>query len=257
VLIVASNGIYFQRLRRNYLELLEEAVMLGSLPDLWPDRMPLLVGRLIRGVTLQTGLRTGEGTDAVYRPGPPGLTTLAGGDAAVRAAVEAHLAARGLRVRRADEASPTRIEFDKALVNLAGNLFGQILAIDEAGRFTRLTIGEIHARVGHAQLFALVREVVAIGKAIRIYPSDFDPAEGFQSLDRLSRSHADHVPSSVQLLESHILRGTLRAAVPSTEAWLLNPLLNYARARHLESAEAYLLDLQDQLLAAFGRAGAS
>ncbi|MFW6355019.1 MAG: hypothetical protein ACOC3I_11600, partial [Verrucomicrobiota bacterium] len=228
VVVVASNGIYFQRLRRSYLELLEEAVMLGSLPDLWPDRMPLLIGRLIRGVTLQTGLRTGEGAKAVYRPGPPGLTTLVGGDAAVREAVERLLAGRGMRLQQGGDASPTRIEFDKALVNLAGNLFGQIHCLDGRGRFARLTIGEIHQRVGREETLRLVRHVVAIGQAIRIYPADFDPEDAYRYLERLSREHADHVPSGVQLLEAQLARGSLRAEVPSTEGWLLNPLLNYA-----------------------------
>ena len=35
--ILCSNGIYFQRVRQFLLEKLEEATLLGRLPDLWPD----------------------------------------------------------------------------------------------------------------------------------------------------------------------------------------------------------------------------
>ena len=37
VVVLASNGIYYQRLRQIYLEKLEESSLLGRLPDLWPD----------------------------------------------------------------------------------------------------------------------------------------------------------------------------------------------------------------------------
>ena len=79
-LVLSSNGIYYQRLRQQFIERLEESTLLGRLPDLWPDIMPRIVGRLLRGVTIQTGVRDGIGADAVYHPGPRGITRLAGGD---------------------------------------------------------------------------------------------------------------------------------------------------------------------------------
>src|SRR5205807_381409 len=80
ILVLASNGIYYQRLRQIYLEKLEESTLLGRLPDLWPDLMPRIVGRLLRGVSIQTGVREGSGTETIYRPGPAGITRIAGGD---------------------------------------------------------------------------------------------------------------------------------------------------------------------------------
>ena len=52
LLVLCSNGIYFQRIRQVFLEKLEESTLLGRLPDLWPDLMPSIVGRLLRGVSL-------------------------------------------------------------------------------------------------------------------------------------------------------------------------------------------------------------
>src|SRR3954469_25298644 len=84
ILVLCSNGIYFQRIRQIFLEKLEEATLLGRLPDLWPDLMPKIISRLLRGVSIQTGIREGSGAATIYRPGPRGITRIAGGDAANR-----------------------------------------------------------------------------------------------------------------------------------------------------------------------------
>ena len=44
--------------------------------------------------------------------------------------------------------SATRVEFDKALINLCMNLLGQLHAIDDAGNFRALTVREILAEEG-------------------------------------------------------------------------------------------------------------
>ena len=61
IIVLCSNGIYFQRIRQIYIGKIEEATLLGRLPDLWPDLMPRIVGRLLRGVTIQTAVREGSG----------------------------------------------------------------------------------------------------------------------------------------------------------------------------------------------------
>ena len=116
--VLCSNGIYFQRVRQYFIELIEEAITFGRLPELWPDRMPRIVGKLLRGVTIQTGLREGEGAGAIYRPGQRGRTQLTGGDAANRARVAEVMDSLGGWVEVAAHPSATRVEFDKALVNL-------------------------------------------------------------------------------------------------------------------------------------------
>jgi hypothetical protein len=94
-LVLSSNGIYYQRLRQQFIERLEESTLLGRLPDLWPELMPRIVGRLLRGVTIQTGVRDGSGAEAVYHPGPRGITRLAGGDQKLRERACELLRARG------------------------------------------------------------------------------------------------------------------------------------------------------------------
>jgi hypothetical protein len=241
--VLCSNGIYFQRVRQFFIEKLEESTLLGRLPDLWPDLMPQLVGRLLRGVTIQTGQREGSGADAVYRPGPRGVTRLAGGAATHRERVAALLTERGGWFELAAHASPTRVEFDKALINLAVNLLGQLHAIDDAGRFRLLTIGEILAEEGTAETRELAQRVVEVGRAVRAYSEQDDFESIYAEILAAAREHLDHVPSSLQWIEQQLRHGALQPRLTPTEAWLLEPLIRYAHAAGLEDAARYFENL--------------
>jgi hypothetical protein len=247
LVVLCANGIYFQRVRQVFIERLEEATLLGRLPDLWPHLMPAIVGRLMRGVTIQTGVRDGNGPDAVYRPGPPGLTRIAGGDAVLRRRAVEILARLGGVFELVEEHSPTRVEFDKALVNLVANLLGQLAAIDAEGRFTLLTVGEVLERVGEAQVRVLVERVVQVGRAVRAYGSSDDLEAVTQCALGNLRRHASHIPSSLQWLGLRQQRGEQVPGVSPTEAWLLDPLVHYARSAGLEEAVAYFTGLRESL----------
>jgi len=239
VLVLASNGIYFQRARQFLIERLEEGTLFGRLPDLWPDLMPRLVGRLLRGVTIQTGQREGSGANAVYRPGPRGRTRIAGGDAASRARSVELLSVLGGWFEVADASSPTRVEFDKALVNLTANLLGQIAAIDEGGDFRRLTAGEMLLPAHADEVRELVTHVVEVGRAVRAYRAEESVDEILERMRKSLETHADHVPSSLQWIEGQLQRQSLSPRLTPTEAWLLEPLIRYAHGAGLEEAARY------------------
>lgn len=166
-LVLSSNGIYYQRLRQQFVERLEESILLGRLPDLWPDYMPRIVGRLLRGITIQTGVRDGTGADAIYRPGPRGITRLAGGDQKLRERACELLRRRGGWFELARHSSPTRLEFDKALVNLTSNLLGQFYAIDAEGKFKPLRVREIVTVEREPEMRDLARHVWEVGRAVK------------------------------------------------------------------------------------------
>src|SRR5580658_3127423 len=209
LLVLCANGIYFQRIRSSFIELLEESTLLGRLPDLWPDLMPAVVGRLMRGVTIQTAVRRGSGTSAVYRPGPPGRTLLAGGDRASRAAAARHLTLLGGWFEDAGEVPATRSEFNKALVNLAMNVFGQLLAIDADGNFSPLTVGEIKRRVQPERVLELVEAVTLVGRGVGVFGAHESPEGVLAELQGALDPAAAHVPSSLQLLQQQLSSGTL------------------------------------------------
>ena len=257
LVVLCANGIYFQRVRQIFVEKLEESALFGRLPDLWPDLMPHLVNRLLRGVTIQTGVREGSGPTTLYRPGPRGRTRIAGGDAPARArAVE--VLANGLNgwfEAAAEGVTATRLEFDKALINLASNLLGQIHSIDEhTGAFVAPTVGEILSSGWADEAHVLAGHIVAIGRAVRAYGANEPSGPIIEDMFATLRAHSGHIPSSVQYVGLELARGTLRAEVPPTESWLLDPLGQYARSAGLEESERYLEDLKVRLVNRLGTA---
>jgi|GEM_PF-1292307 len=248
-LVLCSNGIYFQRLRQMFIEKIEEATLLGRLPDLWPDLMPRIVGRLLRGVTIQTGVREGGGAETLYHPGPPGITRLAGGDAANRERCFQVLHSRGMWIELAPSSSATRLEFDKAIINLLSNLLGQLYAIDDRGNFQLLTVAEIAVPAHDAEMRELARRVFQIGQAVKAY----GPQENFEALYATLagtfHQHASHVPSSLQWVGLRLRLGRLEPAMTPTEIWLIEPLIRYARSAGLDETVKYFEDLKQRLMA--------
>ena len=254
LLVLCANGIYYQRIRRTFVELLEESTLLGRLPDLWPDLMPFVVGRLMRGVTIQTAVRRGEGSAAVYRPGPPGRTLLTGGDPSARAEAAKTLTLCGGWFEDAGKEQPTRVEFNKALVNLSINVFGQLEAIGPDGHFRVLTVGEIGREAQHGRILGLVEAVMRVGRGVGVYGADESLQDIFHETLGLMTPAAAHVPSSLQWLEQQLATGALRPGLTPTEKWLLQPLLHYARSLGDPKAIDYFEGIELQLTEAIGRA---
>lgn len=247
VFVLCSNGIYFQRVRQYFIELIEEAITFGRLPEMWPERMPRIVGKLLRGVTIQTGQREGDGVDVIYRPGQRGRTLLTGGDAAVRMRVAELCVSFGGWMEVGVHPSATRVEFDKALINLCANLLGQLHAIDDVGNFRALTVREILAEEGSEETRTLARHVVDVGRAVGAYSAAEDFETIYSQMIEGARLVLDHVPSSLQWIEQQLRRGKLEARLTPTEQWLLEPLIRYARAGGLENAAYYFEQLTHQI----------
>jgi hypothetical protein len=247
-LVLSSNGIYFQRFRQIFIEKIEEATLFGRLPDLWPDIMPRIVSRFLRGVTIQTGVREGNKGDTIYRPGPRGRTQITGGDITSRERCYQVLAGKGAWFELAPDFSPTRIEFNKALINLSTNLLGQLMSIDAQGNFRALTIGEILANFHQTEIRELASHVFRVGQMVNVYQKD----ENFEViLDQLMETfhiHESHIPSSLQWVETKIRLGTLEPEMTPTEAWLIEPLIRYAKASELEDTVNYFESLKNQLI---------
>jgi hypothetical protein len=242
-LVLCSNGIYFQRVRQFFIERLEEATLLGRLPDLWPDSMPRVVGQLLRGVTIQTGQREGSGAAAIYRPGSRGRTRLAGGDVGVRLRCAEVLGELGGWFEVAGDASPTRVEFDKALVNLTVNLLGQLAAIDEQGRFAPLRIEQILAGDSAPEARELARQVIDVGRAVHAYRDDEEFEPLWAQMMESCVQHLEHIPSSLQWIEMELRSGRLKPRLSPTERWLIEPLIRYAHAAGLDDAAHYFENL--------------
>lgn len=252
--VLCANGIYFQRFRQIFLEKLEEATLFGRLPDLWPDLMPQIVGRLLRGVTIQTGIREGSGEGTIYRPGPEGRTFITGGNAETRERCYQVLSGRYPGFEKVFSVSATRLEFDKALVNLASNLLGQLKAIDREGNFKVLTVGQIINPAHEPEIRELTEQVIRVGKRVKVYAPEEGVEEIYRQTIETCRPHFAHIPSSLQWVDIKLRSGQLTAEITPTESWLLEPLIRYAKASGLEECAHYFQQLKQQLIDKLTRA---
>jgi hypothetical protein len=243
LLVLCSNGIYHLRVRRFLVEALEESSLYGRLPDLWSEPMGRIVGKLLRGVTIQTGQREGHGADATYRPGPQGRTRLAGGDPINRRRCGEVLKGLGGWFEVVESDSPTRVELDKALVNLFGNLLGQLKAIDETGAFRLLKVRDILPNPESPEARELAHHVIAVGRAVQAYRADEDFETLYRAAMQVALGPLDHVPSSIQRVETQLRAGTLEAHIAPTEKWLLDPLIRYASTAGLDESARYFTKL--------------
>ncbi len=247
ILVLCSNGIYHERVRRFLVELLEESMLYGRLPDLWSGAMGQIVGKLLRGVTMQTGHREGTGAEAVYHCGPAGRTILAGGDLAHRRWCAEVLTNLGGWFEVAESAPAVRAEFDKALVNLWGNLLGQIKAIDMDGTFHLLKIREIYPEEEWPEVRELARHVVAVGRALRAYRPDESFEEIYEAALKIAQGPREHVPSSLKWIQSQLEAGTLKPELSPTELWLLDPLIRFASTAGLTEDAHYFVALKERV----------
>lgn len=248
LVMLCSNGIYYQRLRSWFVEKLEESVLFGRLPELWPDLMAVIVGRLLRGVTLQTGVRDGSGATTVYRPGPPAVTYVSGGNEAIRRRCCRILQKHGGRFEQTVHGSATRLEFDKAMLNLATNSLGQLYAIDDRGRFAALAIGDMIGPERRAAIRELFWHVFQTGLALKVYGAEESFEDIYAQRMENLRLHETHVPSSLQWVALRYRQGALEPKLSPTEAWLLDPLVRFARGAGLDDAAHYFEDLKKRLL---------
>ena len=128
------------------------------------------------------------------------------------------------------------------------NLLGQLHAIDDAGRFRLLTVGEIlDGEVQEeARALARARRSKWVAPCMPMPPDDeFESI--FETILASCREHLDHVPSSLQWIEQQLRAGTLQPRLTPTETWLLEPLIRYAHAAGLEDAAHYFEALTRRL----------
>jgi hypothetical protein len=244
LLVLCSNGIYHERVRRFLVELLEESMLYGRLPDLWDGTMTVIVSKLLRGVTLQTGHREGAGGSAIYHPGPLGRTILTGGSRESRNHAASLLRDLGGWFETEDTLPPVRVEFDKALVNLWGNLFGQLKAIGPQGDFQLLRVREIFDDPEAEDLRQFSSHIFAIGRAVRAYRQDEDFAALHAAALKVAAGPSAHIPSSLMWIHSQLRGGTLKAELTPTEKWLLDPLIRFAKTAGLDDSADFFTHLR-------------
>lgn len=86
------------------------------------------------------------------------------------------------------------------------------------------------AKEEHLTLLQLPLGLFQVGLRVRAYNVGDTVEEIRQTVRSASVRYGSHVPSSLQYVAIQVRQGSLKAACTPTEAWILNPLIKYARA---------------------------
>ena len=94
-----------------------------------------------------------------------------------------------------------------------------------------------------AETRELAHHVIAVGRAVHAYRPEEDFETLYRSAMEVARGPLEHVPSSIQWIDTQLRAGTLEAHVAPTEKWLLDPLIRYASTAGLEESARYFTEL--------------
>jgi long-chain acyl-CoA synthetase len=255
IILVLPNGILSEQTLHTYQDQLHEAVLMRRLPDLGDDMQADLLGRVVRGVSLQAGGRRGNGPHAVYLLERKGSVVFAGGGEYERQRIAAILTAHGYPFTHAANVPGTRIEFDKAMISIVLNVGGLIHAVTGDGELTDLRMGDLCKDPTKADFVSEVtRAVFDVGKASGAYPPELTYDEVWAVHRATILAHAMHVTSSLKMFRDALASGLQSLQLFSNEEWILTPLARYAAKAGLVEDEALFNTLKRQVQASMARA---
>lgn len=229
ILLVLPNGILSDQFEQTYRGQLNEAALMDRLPGMTPEMIDVLIGRVVRGVSMQAGGRRGSGASAVYILEARGSIHFAGGSAAAASRVNEVLAAHGYTGRHIAGVPATRVEFDKAMISIVLNVGGLIHMVRDDGALIDLRMGDLCTDITKKEFVDRVtRAVFDVGRAIGAY----GPADSYDAVwgghRAIILAHADHVTSSVKSFRDAVLSGARSITLMTNEEWILTPLVQYA-----------------------------
>jgi long-subunit acyl-CoA synthetase (AMP-forming) len=255
ILLILPNGILSDEIVQTYRKQLRDAALMDRLPGVTPEMIDVLIGRIVRGVSMQAGGRRGSGADAVYILEARGSILFAGGSDEAAGRVGKVMAAHGYTARHIEGAPATRIEFDKAMISIVLNVGGLIHMVGRDGQLIDLRMGDLCLDQTKASFVdQITRAVFSVGRAIGAYGE----AERYEDVWAGHRAtilaHAKHVTSSVKAFTDAIAAGTTSIALMPNEEWILTPLERYAVRAGMPSEVELFRSLGSQVQEAMARA---
>ncbi len=255
VLLILPNGILAEQTVRTYEEQINESLLMGRLPGVTEAMVPALLGRLVRGISLQAGGRRGTGADTIYVLERKGSLLFAGGGDAERDRVEAVLSKHGYPSKHARGVPGTRIEFDKAMISIVLNVGGLIHMVQPSGELIDLRMGDLCKDPSKAEFVdRITRAVFDVGEAAGAYPPEAAFDEIWAGHRATILAHADHVTSSLKTFRDALSNGLNSVKLFSNEEWILSPLARYAANAGMYAEETLFLSLKKDVQAAMARA---
>jgi long-chain acyl-CoA synthetase len=229
ILLILPNGILADEVIQTYRRQLSEAALMDRLPGITPELVEVLLGRVVRGVSMQAGGRRGGGPEAVYIVEARGSILFAGGSEHAAARLGQVMQAHGYTARHIAGAPATRIEFDKAMISIVLNVGGLIHMVSPDGQLIDLRMGDLCLDESKAAFVDRVtRAVFGVGQAIGAYGQS-DTYDQVWAVHRgIILAHARHVTSSVKAFRDALSAGSTSISLMPNEEWILTPLERYA-----------------------------
>ena len=255
ILLVLPNGILSEQTMQTYEDQINESLLMQRLPGVKEDLVPVLLDRVVRGVSLQAGGRRGSGKQTVYLLERKGALVYAGGGAFERERIADILTAHEYPFKHAEGVPGTRIEFDKAMISIVLNVGGLIHTVKPTGELIDLRMGDLCKDPSKAAFVEQVsRAVFDVGRAAGAYPPDAEYEDVWAKHRETIMAHAGHVTSSLKSFRDALAGGLDNVKLFSNEEWILTPLCRYAANAGLAEQEALFKSLKRQVQAAMAGA---
>jgi long-subunit acyl-CoA synthetase (AMP-forming) len=255
ILLILPNGILSEQTIRTYDEQLNESILMKRLRGVTMDMQEALLGRMVRGVSLQAGGRRGSGADTVYILERKGSAVFAGGGEFERQRIEAILSAHGYPFTHARGVPGTRIEFDKAMISIVLNVGGLIHTIKPDGDLIDIRMGDLCKDVTKAEFVSMItRSVFDVGQAVGAYPPDATYEDIWSTHRATILAHAGHITSSLKTFRDALSQGLYSVELFSNEEWILTPLCRYAANAGLKEAEELFKSLRRRVQESMAKA---
>lgn len=255
--VMLSNGIYYDDIISYLTKILE------YLDD---DIKEKIKGNFIRATTLQTGVRTESDIDIIFKPGTKGSVTIAGGSKESRERIISLFEKYKYPVIEMEGEEVRRIEFDKAIVNLATNGVQLSMIFDDKNQIQYLTFGDIISNKNMQELCKkIIRTMVSIGVKAGIYSYKDIPreklidkiyTEEWKKLEEKSRKDNTHIVSTIAIVIERYRKGKAEGKplrLPPLEENIINYLLKLSKENNLDEERMTIEELRDSILHACGK----
>jgi long-subunit acyl-CoA synthetase (AMP-forming) len=255
ILLIMPNGIMSEQTLETYTGQLNESMLMDRLPGVTDTMIEVLRDRIVRGISLQAGGRSGSGPDTLYVLERKGSVLFAGGGDADRERIEPILVAHDYPHTHVRGVPGTRIEFDKAMITIVLNVGGLIHTVEPDGELTDLRMGDLCNDPTKAEfIHSTTRAVFDVGVSIGAYGPDETYEDVWAKHRATILKFAGHVTSSLKTFRDALAGGLASVTLFPNEQWLLTPLARYAANAGLKQQEALFNSLRHQVQQAMARA---
>jgi hypothetical protein len=238
--ILASNGIIYDETIYN----LKKSLKQNNIPD---DIIERIVTKIVRASIMQGGYRD----DNIYYPHKKGLLKIAVPKYDLFKPVVELLNAKNLIF--SISTNPHKVEFEKALVNIATNTIAVAFALDKhKGIFSKINIGQAIAPSDptHARFVREVQTAVfEVGKQLGAFNKSEDFERSWQARkEQILKHDSEHTSSSLYVFRNMIKEGDISTILPSAEYALIYPLKSFATYFQMPNEFDLFKELEDMIL---------